>query len=186
MRTLAAILLWGIFLFNWVGYRVVNNFMQQEATRQLEAQLDNSQYDESQLISFKVPLTHLSYYNHSNTFERVDGQIEVNGIPYQYVKRRICNDSLELLCIPNKMALLLRLSRDEYFRAINDIQRSHRDQQPAHPGVIKSFVSDPYTLISSFQLNVPFSFKATRRCYYSEQILSAPPVIEEHPPCRLA
>ncbi|MDO6430997.1 hypothetical protein Q4E93_10390 [Flavitalea sp. BT771] len=187
MRTLAAILLWGIFLFNWVGYRLVSNFMQQQATRQMEEQLNNSQYDESQLISLKVPITHLSYYNCSSTFERVDGQIEINGIPYQYVKRRICNDSLELRCIPNQMALRLRLSRDEYFRTINDIQSSQRhQQQPALPCTVKSFVSDPYLLTSSFQLNAPLSFKITYHYFYSEQVIWIPRVIEERPPSRQA
>jgi hypothetical protein len=69
-----------------------------KADRELETRLDENRYDESQLISIKVPVTHLSYYNTSDQFERVDGNIEFGGIQYKYVKRRIFNDSLEVLC----------------------------------------------------------------------------------------
>src|SRR5580698_3798791 len=100
----------GILLFNWFGYRVLNDLMQDRSNLQLQSQLDLRHYDESQLITIKLPAAHLSYFNNSAVFERVDGQIEINGIPYQYVKRRIYNDSLELLCIPNQMALKLRIS----------------------------------------------------------------------------
>ncbi len=161
--------------------------MQQEATRQMEARLDHRQYDASQLISIKVPLTHLSYYNHSVDFERVDGEIELNGIPYQYVKQRIYNDSLELLCIPNQLALKLRLSGEEYFRTVNDLQHCSRDQhQPAHPFSGKSFVSDPYTIITFFQLEAMPSISIMHRCYYSLLILSIPRTTEERPPAAIA
>src|ERR1700733_8110979 len=105
----------GILLFNWLGYRVLNDFMQDRANLQLQSQLDLRHYDESQLVSFKMPATSLAYYNNSAIFERVDGQIEINGIPYQYVKRRIYNDSIEFLCIPNQTALKLRVSGEDYF-----------------------------------------------------------------------
>lgn len=122
------------------------------ASGRLASRIDRQQYDVSQLISIKVPVTHLSYYNNSGSFERVDGQIEINGIPYQYVQRRIFNDSLELLCIPNQMALRLRMSRDEYFKLVNDIQRSAGSRPGSHPVNTKSFIADPYTVTHLLQI----------------------------------
>ncbi len=86
--------------------------------------LDREQYDELQLISIKIPVSHLSYYNSSPNFERVDGQIEVNGVICQYVKRRLYNDSLELLCIPNHTVTKLRITGKDHFRLINDVEQS--------------------------------------------------------------
>ena len=80
-------------------------------------------YDDAQLTRIKIPLTTLSYYNGSTVFERVDGQIELNGVHYNYVKRRIFKDSLELLCIPNTTVTSLQKSKNDFFRQVNDLQQ---------------------------------------------------------------
>jgi len=98
--------------------------MQHRASLRLAAKLDRQQYDESQLISIKVPATHLAYYNNSATFERVDGEIEINGILCQYVKRRIYNDSLEVLCIPNHTAMKLRMAGKDHLKLITDLEQN--------------------------------------------------------------
>jgi len=146
-------LLWGILLFNWIGYRLLNSIMEDNATRRLEMQLDQQQYDESQLITLKVPVTHLSYFNASSTYERVSGEIEVNGTPYRYVKRRIFNDSLEVMCIPHAKALQLRQIGNSYFRFVNDIGQSSKHD--THPQTSKSFSNDPFTCIRTIQIEAP-------------------------------
>ena len=182
MKTAAAILLSGILLYNWFGCRVLNDFLQDRADLQLQSQLDLRHYDESRLISIKLPATRLAYYNNSALFERVDGRIEINGIPYQYVKRRIYNDSIELLCIPNQMALKLRVSGEDYFKLINDIQRSKQ----GHPIVTKFFVVDPYTAPVPFRLR-DLSFTLTGRTgVYSTGLPSAPAAATERPPAYTA
>jgi hypothetical protein len=98
----------GTLFFTWYGYRWLMQYMQQRSDLCLEARLDRNDYDESQLISLKVPITGLAYYHSSSEFQRVDGQIEVGGVRYQYVKRRIFGDSLELLCIANHVAMKLQ------------------------------------------------------------------------------
>ncbi len=54
--------------------------MQDKADEQLEEQLDKNNYDESQLVSIKVAAVHLSQYINAKMFERVDGQIEIEGV----------------------------------------------------------------------------------------------------------
>ena len=123
MKQLASILLIGILFFNWYGYQVLSMYWQQRAEHRLEARLDRHDYDDSQLTSIKIPLTTLSYYNGSTVFERVDGQIELNGVHYNYVKRRIFKDSLELLCIPNTTVTSLQKAKNDFFRQVNDLQQ---------------------------------------------------------------
>jgi hypothetical protein len=184
LKTFAAILLMGILLFNWFGYRVLNDFMQDRSNLQLQSQLDLRHYDESQLITIKLPAAHLSYYNNSAVFERVDGQIEINGIPYQYVKHRIYNDSIELLCIPNQTVLNLRLSGEDYFRLINDIQRSQQGQ--GHPGATKFFAVDPYTVTDPLRAGELFFSLVDRTDHFSVRLLSPPGVATERPPAFMA
>ena len=144
MKRLVAILLIGLLFFNWYGYQLVSGYLQDRADRRLEASLDQAGYDESQLISIKVPLTSLSYYNSSTTFERVDGQIEVNGVLYKYVKRRIYKDSLEMLCIPNSSAMGLAAAKNAFFQQVNDLQQNtpQGKKSPAAPHSYKSFSKD--------------------------------------------
>ena len=78
LRKIAAILLLIILLFNWVGYRLVSDFLQHRATIQLQAKLDKNDYREDQLIEIKVPL-HLPYQLNWREFERFDGEINVVG-----------------------------------------------------------------------------------------------------------
>ena len=180
MKTAAAILLMGILLFNWFGYRVLNDFMQDRSNLQLQSQLDLRHYDESQLMTIKLPAAHLSYYNNSAAFERVDGQIEINGVPYQYVKRRIYNDSIELLCIPNQMVLNLRVSGEDYFRLINDVQRSQQGQ--GHPAATKFFAVDPYTVTDPLRVGDRAFTLIDRTDYFNTNLLSPPGVATERPP----
>ncbi len=146
----------------------------------MQSQLDLRHYNENQLISIKLPVTELSYYNNSPIFERVDGQIDINGIPYQYVKRRIYNDSIEFLCIPNQIALNLRTSGEDYFRLINDMQRSQQGQ--GHSGVAKFFVVDPYTATDPLQVG-DLSFTLIEQNGHFSFMLPTPPgATTERPP----
>jgi hypothetical protein len=123
----------GILFFNWYGYQLLSAYWEQRADRKLEASLDHNDYDESQLISIKIPVTSLSYYNSSTSFERVDGTIDVGGVQYNYVKRRIFKDSLELLCIPNLTAMKLRQSKNDFFRQVNDLQQTNQNKKHNAP-----------------------------------------------------
>src|SRR6187402_3559047 len=100
MKRLAAILLFGIFAFNLFGYQLIASLLENRENNKIELALDENDYSDDQLISIKQP-TNLPYYQNSKDFQRVDGEVEINGIEYKYVKSRIYNDSLELLCIPN-------------------------------------------------------------------------------------
>jgi hypothetical protein len=122
----------GILFFNWYGYQLLSAYWQQQADNKLEARLDRNEYDESQLVSIKIPITDLSYYNSSTRFERVDGRIEFGGIQYKYVKRRIFKDSLELLCIPNLTAMKLQQSKNDFFRQVNDLQQQKQGKKNSY------------------------------------------------------
>ncbi len=140
----------GVLLFNWYGYQLLSNYWQDRAERRLEANFDQNNYDESALITFKIPITSLAYYNNSSGYERMDGQIEISGVRYQYVKRRIYGDSLEVLCLPNLTSMKLRTANDDFFRQVNDLQQQtqgkknsthpvnniSKDYRPAATGVV--------------------------------------------------
>ncbi|HVU55708.1 MAG TPA: hypothetical protein VHD83_11680 [Puia sp.] len=169
MRNFAAILLGGILFFNAVGYRALTSIMQYRSGRQLELKLDKLQYDESQLTSIKIPVTHLAYYQNSASFERVNGEMEINGVPYKYVKRRIYNDSLELLCIPDRMLVKLRALGNGAFKLVHGIA---------------SFMADPYTITSCIQIEGPAYTLVVQGHAYMAPICPSSLPADEKPPAR--
>jgi hypothetical protein len=180
MKRIASVLLLALILFNWFGYRLVITFMEERANARLESQLDENNYDESQLVSLKIPVKYISYFSGSTTYERVDGQILFNGIQYKYVKRRIFNDSLEVLCIPNHMAMNLKATQNEFFRFSNDLIQ---EKTPgSHPAPVKSFVPDSYTLLDLPHIEA-LPFRVLKSPYhYSDTIASCYSPTAEHPP----
>jgi hypothetical protein len=182
LKKTAAILLLGILLFNWVGYRFLTSYLEDKTNQQFNAQLDNNNYDESDLISIKV-VNHLPYTN-SKEFERVNGQIEIAGIQYNYVKMRVAADSLELLCIPNHEVTKMQASKDEFFKLVNDLQRNSQDKKTDnHSGASKIFSIDFYTTQDLLSLDHP-DLSAISRIFqhYSFLIPSCYSPIAEQPP----
>ena len=178
-RTLSILLL-GLFLFNCFGYKLLISYIENKADQQLEEQLDNNNYDESQLISIKVPVTYLPYYNNSKSFERIDGQIEIHGTPYKYVKRRIYNDSLELLCIPNATAMKLQSTRNEIFKFVNDLQPGKKSE--SHPRSFKVPAINDYISNDLLQFGDLYSVSSIKSPHYSANIPFTYSFTEEHPP----
>jgi hypothetical protein len=143
LKKIAAILLLGILLFNWCGYRWVLNWMEQKANHQLEARLDSNDYNESQLIEIRLPLN-MPYLTTQAEFERCDGQVEVNGKHYNYVKRKIDNGQLVLKCIPNETKQRLQSAGDNFFKLVNDLQqdRSAKKSTDGNTGAFKNLTGD--------------------------------------------
>lgn len=151
----------GILFFNWYGYQLLTMYMQRQSDLHLEARLDRNEYDESQLLRVKIPITSLAYYNSSREFQRVDGQIDIGGIRYQYVKRRIFGDSLELLCITNHTAMELQKVKSDWCKKTFPSLFKHisTDYQPT---AIHNFVAGVLVLAPAFGL---YAFPSLPSCY---------------------
>lgn len=120
MKKIAALFFLLLFAFNWFGYRLMYDFMQNHANKQLELALDDNSYKESDLIELKIPVN-IAYQNSWASYERYDGEIEMNGVKYKYVKRKLANDTLYLKCIPNKKEMALQHAKNDFFKITNDL-----------------------------------------------------------------
>jgi hypothetical protein len=89
--------------------------MQENQQESFTARVDNNAYNEAELISIKTPID-LPYYTNSQEYERAYGSINVHGVDYEYVKRRVYNDTLELLCLPNRAKTEIQSTRDEFVK----------------------------------------------------------------------
>lgn len=183
LKKIAAIIFLIVFSFNWFGYRLMIDFMQKTANEQLEAKLDNNSYDESQLIELKIPV-HLPYQNNWTAYQRYDGQIEINGIHYKYVKRKLLNDTLFLKCIPNKKEMHLQSAKDAFFKITNDLaQNDHPKKSDNSNSVFKNLqtVFDN----STFGADILSMFIVNRHLWLisnSSDVISTPHFIPGQPP----
>ena len=75
--------------------------------------LDNNNYNEGSLTQIKFALN-MPYMIADKSYERCDGQVELNGVQYNYVKRMVKNDTLYLYCIPNDQKTKISDTKNEY------------------------------------------------------------------------
>lgn len=178
MKKLADSLLIFVLFFNWYGYRLLISYWQGVAEQRLQARLDGDDYDESSLISIKIPAARLSYYNASTRFERIDGEIVIGDAAYKYVKRRIINDSVELLCVRNAEVMQLREARDDFFGKINDLLHFPQSANHMANNDIQKIFSPtalPFLLPDAVAVPVPF-------CRYVMSLLPGHSSLPGQPP----
>ena len=137
-KKIAAILLLSILLFNWVGYRLLTAYWQSLAASELQAVLNKDAYDPAQLILLRVSADLLPYSNTSDQFQKAEGTIEIAHCRYQYVKKRLYNDSLEFLCIPDGAANRFSTLKNNFFSLVNDLQKTGHGKMPGSSGKVAS------------------------------------------------
>ena len=115
--------------------------MQNHADRKLEAVLDNSQYDESQLIEIRATMN-LPYQQRFTEFERAYGEIEIDGKSYTYVKRKVEGDVVILKCIANKSKQQLQKIDNDLTKANNGISTDNPGKQEQQSSFAKNFWSE--------------------------------------------
>lgn len=145
MRKAAAILLLTLFVFNTIGYKLWFGIAMQQADAKLETALDNKDYNNEQLFTLKIPIN-LPYQNVSSNFERVDGEITVNGETYKYVQRKVANDTMYLQCIRNTEKIKLQQKSNDYFGKVNDVAgNTGTKKMPAKNSQLAKFALSDFT-----------------------------------------
>lgn len=115
-----------LFLFNLSGYYLYYKYFIYRADQQAISQIDNHLYEESELMEIKIALN-LPYLTGNGQYERIDGEIQHQGVYYNYVERKVSNDTLYLKCRPNSLKTDLQNSLAEYTKNVNAIPSSEKN-----------------------------------------------------------
>lgn len=184
MRKFASAILIIILLFNLFGYRLVSDYFEAKNDILLEARLDDNRYDESQLIELKIPVN-MPYQTSWAEFERYDGEVELDGVLYKYVKRKVDNDTLILLCIPNHKKMDLQTAKNEFFKNTNDLAQNSSSKKPSGSKTIsfKKLMSeyDDHSYAFSAGL-ITLNLQNRGFAYLVTSLLSSPHISPEQPP----
>jgi hypothetical protein len=141
MRKSLSILLLFVLLFNMIGYRAVFYYAEKKSDASLEARLDKELYEENELVTVKIPLFN-PYQIEQKTFERVNGEININGKIFKYVKRKVSDGNLILLCIADDHKNVLKKAKSDYENATNDLAPISKNS--GHSGIQKNVNGNDY------------------------------------------
>jgi hypothetical protein len=107
----------------------------------LETSLDTEEYNTDDLITIKVPLS-MPYVNSWSEFQRVNGEIEVAGRVYKFVKRKIYEGQLILLCLPDDQKTHLKAAGDDFFKSVNDLSATSSSKKQGNTASFKNIQGD--------------------------------------------
>ena len=127
MKKLFAIALLSVYLFNLTGYTLLFQYLEYRSDKKLLANIEEARFSEQSLLEIKIPL-HLPYTTDWQDYERYDGEIEINGIHFNYVKRKLSSDTLYLLCLPNEGKTQIHMVKNDFTRKVNDIPAGNDSQ----------------------------------------------------------
>ena len=183
MRKFAAILLLLIFLFNLVGYRFLFNYAQQKSDVKVTASLDKHDYNDADLITIKVPLS-MPYQVIQSDFERVDGEISIDGKIYKYVKRKIVDGEMVLMCLPDANKTRIQSAKAEFFKSTNDIAQNNTSKKAGSSKTefFKNLGSDYEQQMTFYSIAQLSSIEATNALLQSEALPSFPHTPPVQPP----
>src|SRR5207237_1391382 len=154
-----------IHLFNLTGYTLLFQYHMDKTDQVITERINASKYNDDELLQVQIPL-HMPYVINSD-FERVDGQLEFKGIQYNYVKRKVSNDTLYLLCLPNKAKTELAKAKSNFTKAVNDIPSNKKDAG----SLVKkgSLIWEYNNIIALYQFNNSIAFTQQENSYISSK-----------------
>ncbi len=132
LRIIASIFFLSILLFNWFGYRLVMDYVQQQSDTHFEQKINNNEYDATALIEVRAPVS-LPYQTDWKDFERVSGEITINGMHYKYVERKLEGGEMIYRCIPDENKARLVNARENFFKLVNDLQTESQKKSGNQP-----------------------------------------------------
>jgi hypothetical protein len=107
-----------------------------------EKRIDHHKYQDADLVEIKIKLN-LPYMTSSSDYEKLVGEIKIKGSHYSYVKRKVSQDTLFLLCLPDQQKDRLQSSEDGYAGIAQDFDKSGTDNKSAKKAPIYNQFHQP-------------------------------------------
>lgn len=172
-----------LFLFNLYGYRIVFAYMQHQSDVAVVAMLDETAYTEDELVTIKVPVS-MPYQYERTEFERVNGEITLEGKIYKYVQRKIVGGELVLQCLPDHHKLHLQKAEKDFGNTVNDFVQHSTSKKSGHSGKtkMKLFSSDYMPIAAEQYETSTVVSQALQSLVANNQLPTAPHTSPEQPP----
>lgn len=147
MKKIISIFLILIFLFNVIGYYGVYAGMLHQANSKADLAIENNNYDASQTVTIKIPLT--LPYPVQNGFERVSGDFEYQGEFFKLVEQKYENDTVYVVCLRNE-------DHKKAVEVLSDLVKQSTDQSPSsnqNTKTLNGILKDYNPVVEEIQLH---------------------------------
>src|SRR5450432_18610 len=151
LRKILSIFLLLVLLFNMVGYRAWFYYAEKKGDASMENRIEKDQYNGYDLFTISIPLNN-PYQLEQTRFERIYGEISFEGKIYKYVKRKVSDGKLILICLPNTQKVMLKKAVTEFGNNTTDLSNT-TNHKGSRSETQKNFSGSDYTAqLCSFQL----------------------------------
>lgn len=158
------------------------DYVQQKADTHFEQKIDNKEYDANALIEVRAPVS-LPYQTDWKEFERISGEITINGMHYKYVERKLEGGEMIYKCIPDEGKARLVNARENFFKLVNDLQNQQEQKSGKQPAPsYKAFSFDYCEQLSQWSLDALDKLYQPFNHTFSATTLSAFILKAEQPP----
>jgi hypothetical protein len=143
--------------------------------------IEKCDYKQDQLVEVKIPLN-LHYYSDSRGYEAFDGEVEINKVLHRYVMKKVYNDTLFLLCLPDLEKTKLSVASINYIGAAHEDGKSSNN--PLKSSGKKIAIADEYQLINSNpeNRNAAADRPLKYNLFKNSHFLNHDPVVPGQPP----
>ncbi|WPU97965.1 hypothetical protein SNE26_18220 [Mucilaginibacter sp. cycad4] len=100
MKKTFAIVMLITHMLNLLGYMALNQYFFNRSNKVIARQIARGKYDTRDLIEIKIG-QNLPFIHDWDSYVNVSGQLQLEGVSYNYVKLRVTRDTLFIQCIPN-------------------------------------------------------------------------------------
>ena len=178
MKKIVSISFLLILVFSSFGYKLVLVILKKEATSRLEHRIEAGNYDPSELIEVKIPLN-LSYYVSWQDYHLDEGgEVMIEGSVFQYLKRRVLNDTLFLTCIFHTEKMRLEEAETAYEGRLYDFQsgkdKSSSNSFPAVKLMLSEYLHDAFDESSASSFKMIQTYNSYKACNYNQYQPSIP------------
>lgn len=161
-------------LFNSVGYRVLSHFLQERATLQVQAQIDEGNYEHTALLELSVSMN-LPYATDWTDWEKMEGDVQIDGIHYRYVERKLADGRMYVRCLPNTPKQTVLNARDAFFEMAYDINKQTENKKSS--GVfVSNYIGDYDDACHQVSFQCPSDLHSTTAAFLAGFI--ATPLLE--------
>jgi len=125
VKRLIAILLLNVHLFNLGGYQVVFQYFIHQSEIQIVKEIYENKIDATKLVEIKIPV-HLPGIKKWDHYVRDNGQLQLKGVYYNYLRYKMAPDTMSFICIANAVKTRLVTANLIIAKEINDVPLSKK------------------------------------------------------------
>ena len=156
MKPLVSAALVGLLILNVSGYYALFLGLQYRNDRAMTRKFDAGTYEQSQLITIKLPLT-VPYLGDSKGFERVDGKFWHDGQFYRLVKQKYAQDTLTVVCTKDRESVRIQDALSDFVKTFTDTPIQNQANAKLVFSISQDYMQEAFslkTLASGWQTEI--------------------------------